>query len=98
MDLPRTPSLRLAGIAAVQAMIRHAEPYDILVNSAGAARHAPALDVTEADYRAVMDINVGATLFASQAVAARLVEAGRPGSIINISSQMGHVGGPSRTV
>jgi NAD(P)-dependent dehydrogenase (short-subunit alcohol dehydrogenase family) len=45
-----------------------------------------------------MDLNVGAALFVSQAVAARLVQAGKPGSIIHISSQMGHVGGPNRTV
>ncbi|MEQ1770631.1 MAG: SDR family oxidoreductase [Devosia sp.] len=75
-----------------------ASPYDVLVNSAGAARHAHILDVTEADYRAVIDVNLGATLFVSQAVAARLVSAGAPGSIINISSQMGHVGGPRRAV
>ena len=74
------------------------EPFDVLVNSAGGARHAGFLDVTEDDYRAIMDLNVGATLFASQAVAARLVATGRPGSIIHISSQMGHVGGPNRSV
>ena len=83
---------------AVRTLVDHGEPFDILVNSAGSARHAPILEVTERDYRAVMDINLGATLFASQAVAARLVAQGRPGSIINISSQMGHVSGPNRSV
>jgi NAD(P)-dependent dehydrogenase (short-subunit alcohol dehydrogenase family) len=73
-------------------------PFDILVNSAGGARHASFLNVTEPDYRAIIDLNLGATLFASQAVAARLVAAGKPGSIIHISSQMGHVGGPDRSV
>ena len=91
-------ALDVTNLEAVRALVDRGEPFDILVNSAGAARHAPALAVTPEDYRAVMDINVGATLFASQAVAARLVAAGRPGSIINISSQMGHVGGPNRTV
>jgi NAD(P)-dependent dehydrogenase (short-subunit alcohol dehydrogenase family) len=74
------------------------KPFDILVNSAGGARHAGFLNVTEADFRAIIDLNLGATLFAGQAVAARLTAAGRAGSIINISSQMGHVGGPSRAV
>jgi NAD(P)-dependent dehydrogenase (short-subunit alcohol dehydrogenase family) len=37
-------------------------------------------------------------LFVSQAVVARLIASGQPGSIIHISSQMGHVGGPSRAV
>jgi NAD(P)-dependent dehydrogenase (short-subunit alcohol dehydrogenase family) len=73
-------------------------PFDILVNSAGGARHANALDITAPDYRAIMDLNVGAALFVSQAVARRLVASGKPGSIVHISSQMGHVGGPNRTV
>lgn len=92
-------SLDVTDHAAVRDLVRSApSPFDILVNSAGAARHAAVLDITEADYRAVMEINVGAALFAGQAVAARLVAAGRPGAIIHISSQMGHVGGPNRTV
>lgn len=91
--------LDVSDFAAVRAFIEAApQPFDILVNSAGAARHASFLNVTEADYRAIIDLNLGATLFASQAVAARLVAAGKPGSIIHISSQMGHVGGPDRSV
>src|SRR3569833_912463 len=82
----------------VHAFVDQGEPFDVLVNRAGAARHAPSREVTPRDYRAVMDFYVGATLFASQAVAARLAAQGRPGSIINISSQMGHVGGPNRPV
>jgi NAD(P)-dependent dehydrogenase (short-subunit alcohol dehydrogenase family) len=74
------------------------QPFDILVNSAGGARHAHALNVTEPDYRAIMDLNVGAALFVSQAVAKRLIASDKPGSIIHISSQMGHVAGPNRTV
>jgi NAD(P)-dependent dehydrogenase (short-subunit alcohol dehydrogenase family) len=83
---------------AVAAFVHNELPFDILVNSAGAARHASFLDVRPEDYHAVIDVNLGATLFVSQDVAARLVEAKRPGSIINISSQMGHVGGPKRAV
>ena len=91
--------LDVTDYGAVRRLIESApQPFDILVNSAGGARHAHALDITEPDYRAIMDLNVGAALFVSQAVAARLVQAGKPGSIIHISSQMGHVGGPNRTV
>ncbi|HZY67505.1 MAG TPA: SDR family oxidoreductase [Devosia sp.] len=91
--------LDVTDYAAVRDLVERApEPFDILVNSAGAARHASFLNVTEVDYRAVLDLNLGATLFASQAVAARLVSAGRAGSIIHISSQMGLVGGPQRSV
>ena len=91
-------ALDVTDYEAVRAFVDRDEPFDILVNSAGAARHAPFLEVTPADYRAVIDINLRATLFTAQAVAARLVATGRPGSIINISSQMGHVGGPNRSV
>ena len=91
-------ALDVTDTPAVEAFLEAAPSFDILVNSAGMARHAPFLDVTAADYHAVMEINLAATLFVSQAVARRLVAEGRPGSIINISSQMGHVGGPKRTV
>src|SRR5690606_15534344 len=91
-------ALDVTDFEAVRAFVAAAEPFEILVNSAGAARHAPFLEVTAADYRAVTDVNLGATMFTSQSVAARLVAAGKPGSIINISSQMGHVGGHSRAV
>src|SRR5690606_14705085 len=78
--------LDVTDFAATRAFVEAApQSFDILVNSAGAARHAGFLDVTEADYRAVIDLNLGASLFAAQAVAARLVAAGRPGSIIHIS-------------
>jgi len=84
--------------AAVRKFVAPSEPFDVLVNSAGAARHAPFLEITEDDYRSVMEINLAASLFVSQAVARRLVAERRQGSIIQISSQMGHVAGPNRAV
>lgn len=72
--------------------------FDILVNSAGLARHAAVGEITEPDYEAVMAVNVKAALFLSQEIAARLIAAGRSGSIIGVSSQMGHVSGPKRAV
>ena len=91
-------ALDITDVATVQAFVADMEPFQILVNSAGTARHSSFADITPANYQAVMDLNLSATLFVSQAVVARLVEAGLPGSIIHISSQMGHVGGPSRAV
>jgi len=73
-------------------------PFDVLVNSAGLARHGPALDTTPADYDAAMNLNLRAAYFLSREVARGLIAAGRPGSLINVSSQMGHVGGPDRAV
>lgn len=71
---------------------------DILVNSAGLARHQPFLEVSEENFDAVMALNLRATFFISQQVARRMQRDGIAGSIIHISSQMGHVGGPQRSV
>ncbi|MCL2427973.1 MAG: SDR family oxidoreductase [Alphaproteobacteria bacterium] len=90
--------LDVTDIAATAQAIAAAEPFDVLVNNAGTNRPAHILDVTAADYDAVMTLNVRAAFFVAQAVARRLVATKRPGSLINISSQMGHVGGPLRSV
>jgi 2-deoxy-D-gluconate 3-dehydrogenase len=81
--------------AAVAALLDRVGPVDILCNSAGLARHAPALETTSEDFDAVMEINVKAAYFLAQAVAARMP---RGGAILQISSQMGHVGGLDRAV
>jgi NAD(P)-dependent dehydrogenase (short-subunit alcohol dehydrogenase family) len=73
-------------------------PFDVLVNSAGLARHAPATDTTPADYDAAFALNVRAAYFLATAVARGLIAAQKPGSLITISSQMGHVGGIDRAV
>ncbi|RYY29478.1 MAG: SDR family oxidoreductase [Sphingomonadales bacterium] len=73
-------------------------PFDVLLNNAGCNRIRSILDVTEEDYDAVLDLNLKASLFVAQAVAKGLIEAGRPGSIINVSSQMGHFGGAGRSL
>ena len=72
--------------------------FDILVNSAGLARHSAAADTTPEDFDAVMGLNLRGAYFLAQAVARGLIAAGKRGSIINISSQMGHVGGVERAV
>lgn len=71
---------------------------DILVNNAGTNRPRTFLDVTEDDYDAITTLNQRAAYFTAQAVARRMAEADVKGSIIHISSQMGHVGGQRRTV
>lgn len=69
---------------------------DVVVNSAGLARHGPALDTTPEDFDAVMGVNLRAAYFLSVAAARCMADTG--GSIIHISSQMGHVGGIDRAV
>jgi NAD(P)-dependent dehydrogenase (short-subunit alcohol dehydrogenase family) len=83
---------------AVQSALGGQAPYDILVNNAGTNRPAPFLDVALADFDAVMALNLRAAFVVSQAVARGMRDAGKPGSIIHVSSQMGHVGGRNRTV
>ncbi|NRB02875.1 MAG: SDR family oxidoreductase [Rhodobacteraceae bacterium] len=88
----------VSDIAGTQSAVAASGPFDILVNSAGLARHSPATDTTEPDFDAVADLNVKGAYFLTQAVAKGLVAAGKPGSLINISSQMAHVGGIDRAV
>lgn len=85
-------------IESTAEIINRLEPFDILVNSAGMARHGPAIETTEDDFDAVAEINLKAAYFLTQAVAKNLIKAGKQGSIINISSQMAHVGGVDRAV
>ncbi|MEQ1950103.1 SDR family NAD(P)-dependent oxidoreductase [Mesorhizobium sp. CN2-181] len=96
----RAKALRLdvLDVLAATDAIATAGPFDVLVNNAGSNRPANFLDVTPEDYDAVTDLNVRSAFFVAQAVARGLVAAGKPGSIINMSSQMGHVGGQKRTV
>jgi NAD(P)-dependent dehydrogenase (short-subunit alcohol dehydrogenase family) len=91
-------TLDVRDLDAVRVTVAAQGPFDILINNAGTNRPAPFVDVTVEDFDLVFSLNVRAAYFVAQAVARRLVEAGRPGSIINVSSQMGHVGGRNRTV
>lgn len=74
------------------------DPFDIVLNSAGLARHSAAVDTTSDDFDAVMQLNLKGAYFLSAHAAKALMAAGKPGSIIHISSQMGHVGGVDRAL
>lgn len=91
-------ALDITDLAATAAFIAEAGPFDVLVNSAGMARHAPALQTTPEDYDAAMNLNLRAAYFLAREVARGLIAAKKPGSLIQVSSQMGHVGGPDRAV
>ena len=91
-------AMDVADIAATEAAVDAHGPFDILVNSAGLAIHAPAVETTEPDFDAVSDINFKGAYFLTRAVAKGLLAAGKPGSLINITSQMAHVGGIDRAV
>ena len=76
--------------------------FDVLVNNAGTNRPTKIVDLQDADLNAVLDLNVKAAFYVTREVARTLLATndgkGKPASIINISSQMGHVGGPKRSV
>ena len=91
-------ALDVGDIEATASAVKRHGPFDILINSAGTARHSKATDTMPEDFDAVMTVNLRGAYFLSQAVAKGLIAAGRPGSLINISSQMGHVGGTDRAV
>jgi NAD(P)-dependent dehydrogenase (short-subunit alcohol dehydrogenase family) len=94
----RSVRMDVADVEATKVAVAVNGPFDILINSAGLARHGPALDSRPEDFDAVSDVNVRGAYFLLQAVARGLIGAGRPGSLITISSQMAHVGGIDRAV
>jgi NAD(P)-dependent dehydrogenase (short-subunit alcohol dehydrogenase family) len=79
--------------ASVEAAVRHATelagPPDILVNNAGVADTKASLELTEADWRRVLDTNLDGAWRMAQAAAKAMVAAKRPGSIVNIASILG---------
>jgi 2-dehydro-3-deoxy-D-gluconate 5-dehydrogenase len=87
-DIART---RAADIVAEA--LRRFGGIDILVNNAGIIRRNDALELDEHDWDEVMDINLKAVFFLSQAVARQLVARSRPGKIINMASMLSFQGG-----
>lgn len=70
---------------------------DILVNNAGYNKVMPILDVSEEEYDYIIDVNLKSVFFGCQAIVKHMIERGGGGRIINISSQVGVVGGPLRS-
>jgi len=71
---------------------------DILVNSAGTNVPTPFVDATDEIYDKVMDTNVRATVLVTQHIVRSMLRAERGGAIVNVSSQMGHVGAARRVL
>ena len=91
LDVLDLPNIR----ETVAAVVRDFGRLDILVNNAGIRRRAPALEVTEADWDAVLDTNLKGAFFCAQAAANPMIAQGG-GRIINISSQLALVAGENR--
>jgi NAD(P)-dependent dehydrogenase (short-subunit alcohol dehydrogenase family) len=72
--------------------------FTILVNNAGINKPDVFWNVCENDFDSVMNLNVKSAFFVAQIIVNGMIKLGKGGSVINISSQMGHVGGRNRSV
>ncbi len=91
-------SLDVADLEAVEMTLSAMEPFDILFNNAGTNDPRPYLEVDQANFDMITDLDLKSAFFVAQFVAKGMVKAGIKGSIIHTSSQMGHVGGIDRSV
>ena len=90
--------LDVSDLAAVRAFFEERPAFHILVNNAGTNRPKPMQEVSEVDYDAVIDLNLKSAFFVAQGCVRRMLAEGVAGSLIHIGSQMGHVGGPNRSL
>jgi NAD(P)-dependent dehydrogenase (short-subunit alcohol dehydrogenase family) len=90
--------LDVSNLAAVKDFFADRPAFHILINNAGTNRPKPMMDVSEVDYDAVYDLNVKSAFFVAQACVQQMIAEKAPGSLIHIGSQMGHVGGPNRSL
>lgn len=90
--------LDVSDLAAVADFFAARPAFHVLVNNAGTNRPKPMTQVSEADYDAVLDLNVKSAFFVAQGCVNRLLADGVKGSLIHVGSQMGHVGGPNRSL
>ena len=90
--------LDVADLAAVAAFFANRPAFHVLVNNAGTNRPKPMTEVSEADYDAVLDLNLKSAFFVAQGAVKAMLAAKVRGSIIHMGSQMGHVGGPARSL
>ncbi len=84
--------------AAIAAAVPPLGRIDILVNNAGVNIPEPFAEVSLEHLDAILDLNVRGAFLMAQAVARGMLERGHGGSIVHMSSQMGHVGAPNRAV
>jgi NAD(P)-dependent dehydrogenase (short-subunit alcohol dehydrogenase family) len=91
-------SLDVLDVEAVASFFADRPAFDIVVNNAGTNRPKPITEVTQDDYDAVLNLNVRSAYFVAQGAIKAMLRDQIKGSLIHMSSQMGHVGGPNRTL
>ncbi|MCC7426511.1 MAG: SDR family oxidoreductase [Alphaproteobacteria bacterium] len=94
----RALALDVTDSAAVKRELAAAGPFDLLFNNAGVNRPKPFLEMDEETLDWLLDVNVRSAYIVAQAVAKGMVAQGTGGAIVNMSSQMGVVGGVGRSV
>jgi NAD(P)-dependent dehydrogenase (short-subunit alcohol dehydrogenase family) len=90
--------LDVLDLEAVSQFFAAQAAFDIVVNNAGTNRPKPIIDVSVDDFDAVLGLNLRSAYFVAQGAIKAMLREGVSGSLIHMSSQMGHVGGPNRTL
>ena len=90
-------SLDVTNDKKLEEFINNEKPFDILVNNAGTNIPSSLVDTKIDDFDYVMSLNVKSVINLTKHVVTKMLDKNIRGSIINVSSQMGHVGGPNRT-
>lgn len=90
--------LDVSDLGAISRFFAARPAFHVLVNNAGTNRPKPMMEVSEDDYDAVLDLNVKSAFFVAQACVMQMIAEDVKGSLIHIGSQMGHVGGPNRSL
>ncbi len=91
-------TLDVTNTRAVRAFFAERPAFHVLVNNAGTNRPKPMWEVSEEDFDAVFNLNVRSAFFVAQACVQRMLADKVEGSLIHMSSQMGHIGGPTRSL
>ena len=90
--------LDISNLGNIEGNLLSKGPYDVLVNSAGIAKHSLSKNTKVSDFDEVLNVNLKGAFFLTRTVANQLLKDKKSGSLINISSQMGIVGGLERSV
>ena len=100
--LASAAALDVTETAAVRAFFESRPAFHVLVNNAGTNRPKPMWESTEEDFDSVLGLNTRSAFFVAQACVRQMMAQSAAknfgGSLIHMSSQMGHIGGPTRAL
>lgn len=91
-------ALDVTDTAAVRGFFASRPAFHVLVNNAGTNRPKPMWESSEDDFDAVLGLNTRSAFFVAQACVRQMLSEQATGSLIHMSSQMGHIGGPTRAL